>query len=854
MTVDGRSAWRRLETQLTLVYVTASLVGMAAALAVLRLVLQFRREEFVMFLPVMVPALTVVFFVQGLTNRRWLRQFRALVVDGAETAAESYRELLSFPWRASSLSFLLWLGSLTVLVAARRVWLDGVPLFRDAMIISVILGNALVVWTLQYFLFRRVVFARLESLTVSTEVMRRTKRISIITKYSVLFSFLLVGAVLYAGALVYGMARRSVLETFYAESRDLFLTAESMIFDYDFGASVDVQAKLAALSEVVPGTFRITPEASPGAMDLYAVFSEERSWYGLPYQEIEKQAIPDRWILGRPLTTAGGRTTSTWLEYEIDSQALRGQVTDALVRTLAVGGLLAVGMVFFTVLFLADLTRPIRRTRLGLHPRGETLSPPPLVVADDELMLFSFAVRRMFTRLRELFQDLLKAYWEVKDRRAKLQEIMVRFQQRSERDGQQISAVTRRLRSLAEQVQGLGLDLATMSEAADSVGRTVRTMADAATGLHNETAGIRSRVRDARDWVGATADDIAGAGRAVHSLERWIGETGHDFEAIRRRFREMGQLLERHEAEAVGLHAQLTSGAEHARTNHLLLAGESERFGEGADLIQTSQLHLDVVMRQFEKVESIREQVDMLSFQAAVVASQSTAYERDFRVVADEIRDLSERAAAGIQEIFSKVWALNQQGRQTLERILGSRVGVTEAMELSRRAEGEAGKAALASSDFTRTIEGIATATRAEGDRVVHLADSLQGAFSRGSDLRASIDAIGDAYADVEGGMSRLDDLSRLLDLQIHDQQEGLRMAGGATARIQFALRELSSSGDGMLAQSRTMRSLLERLVEESARTGQRVTQTMADLTRIEEEILRNEAEVKRVSAELQNS
>lgn len=102
--------------------------------------------------------------------------------------------------------------------------------------------------------------------------------------------------------------------------------------------------------------------------------------------------------------------------------------------------------------------------------------------------------------------------------------------------------------------------------------------------------------------------------------------------------------------------------------------------------------------------------------------------------------------------------------------------------------------------------------------------------------------------------MTRLDEISRLLDLQIHDQQEGLRLAGGAAGRIQFSLRELSSTGDGMLAQSRTMRSLLERLVEESAQTTQRITRTLQDLRQIEEEIVRNEAEVKRVSAELQST
>lgn len=851
----GPRAWRRFESKITMVYVVSSLIGMSATFAALRLVLQFRREEFTILLPVLGPTLAVVAIAQAMINRRWLQHTRRAVVEGdGESQAMVYRELLAFPWRSSSLSFVLWLVSLFSLLAARQIWLDGIPLFRDAMIATAVVGNAFVAWTLQYLLFRRIVFARLETLDVDRDVLKRTRRISIVTKYSVLFGFLTFGAVFYATTLVYGLARRSLVEAFYAEVRDLFLTAETLIFEYEFGSEIDIQAKLATLSEVVPGTFRITPERAPDSIDLRAVYAEPKSWFGLDFHEVELQEIPDRWILVWPLTSVGLRGVSTWLEYEVDSTPLRAQLSRSLIRTLAIGVVLAIGMSLFTVFFLLELTRPIRRTRAGLHPRGENLSPPPLVASDDELILFSFAVRRMFMRLRELFQDLLRAYWEVKDRRTRLQEIVVRFQQRSKRDGQQIVLVARRLRALAEHIQGLGHDLETMSYSAESITRIVRGMSEAASGLHNETALIRSRVRDAKDWVGSIGEGIVASGRAIHGLERWISETGHDFELIRRRFREMTLTLGQHEEEAEEFHMRLSDGAGHARTTHLLLAAEGERFDGGASLIQASQLHLDVVMRQFDKIESIREQVDMLSFQAAVVSSQSMAYERDFRVVADEIGDLSERAAAGIQEIFSKVWALNQQGRQTLERILASRIDVLETTELSRRAEAESAKAALAGADFARTLQSIAETTRTEADRVIRLADALQNPFARGAELNASIDGIADAYGQVEAGVSRLDEISRLIDLQIHDQQEGLRLAGGAAGRIQFSLRELSSTGDGMLAQSRTMRSLLERLVEESAQTAQRISRTLQDLRQIEEEIVRNEAEVKRVSAELQST
>lgn len=852
-------SWRGFDLSTTAVYVITSLLGIALIFLLVSLVGRIRMAEYEAAVPVLVPVLALVAIVQNLFNRRWLQHTRDWYrrgPDGRDTALENatYRELLVFPWRASLLSFLLWCFTLTAFVVSRVVLLEDIPVYKHGILVMAVLSNAFVAWTLQYFLFRRRIAALLTQVRPQRETVADAPRQPMARKFFMLFSFLLLGAIMFATTLAYGLNRNSMLETVYEEANELFESAEALLYDFRFGDQFDIQAKVEAISERVPGTFRLVPEVPGDGVRLERLFEQPSHLLGLlPYYRQELQSIPSTWTFVKSLHE-GARGTGTYMVYTLDSTDVRERLS-VLLWTMAITGILLTLLTGLSLaVFLADLTRPVRLIRDALHPTGETMSPPPLLISDDELMAFSGGVRAMFVRLRGLFHELLDAYWDVKDERARIQEVAVRFQQRNQRDAQQISMVTGKLRDLAEEVQDLGQQLGAMSKVAETISQAIRMMTDTVANMHNETAQVRYRIREAAEWRALTGDDIRSTRDASVGLEQWLTEANLDFDMMLRKFRELVTTLHETDAELRGFLEHVEEGTEQSKSNHLILSSEGDRYSEGVELIEEAQSRLDEVMLQFQGVEAIREQIDMLSFQAALVASQSTEFERDFRVVSDEIRDLSERAGSGIQRIFSAIWTLDQQGKQTLQRILNSRYAMIETLEISRKAHVEATKGEELSGGFADNMRSLVDVTREEAARTEKLVESLQDPFQRGAALRQHIEGIAETFDSVAEQMRRLEEVSRSAEVRIREQEEGLRHASKSNDRIYLSLRDLKSTGDGMLMQSRTLRSILERLVRESEDTVGRIDETLSDLAQIEEEIFRNEAEVKRVSAELQTS
>lgn len=851
--MTGVTSWRRFELRLASTFVLVTIAALALAGVIVLSLARFLEQEWRYAAYVLLPLLSFSPVVQQLLHRRWLRatkKWLARPEPDREQMGRVYLELMRFPFRGSSLSFCFWIGGVLLLVGSRLLLLPDVPMYRNVLLLSAAGAAGLLSLTLQYFLFRRTCVRILNHVDVDADVLTRVQRQPLMRKYTLLFAYILFGVVVFSCTIAYGLNRSSLLQAEHRRARDLLLMVERLVYDYEFPGAFDVQSKLDQVNARVNGSFRIVAKPSPNAIHLADLFAETIWIAGIiPITPVEVQRVGERLLLTQAI--GGG---NAYLEYEADTTPLLARLRSLFWRIMGLGAVLTALMVGTIYIFIFDVSRPIRLIRRVLHPTGESFVPPPLLIGDDELAHFSLGVRNMLIRLRALFQDLLQAYWDVKDERDSLQTIALRFQQRTQRDGQQIQMVAGKLRNLIDQVQGLGQQLEAMAKVSESISQAIRLMTDAIGSIHGEVGQIRQRVREAREWLQSTHDDLDATNRAMSGLGRWISEAVFDFDSIQKKFADLVEALGPIDARLVEFDQRVRSGTEYVLTACQLLGNEAEHYNQGVELIEQAQDRLDEVMLQFQEVESIREQIDMLSFQAAVVAAHTPDFERDFRVVADEIRDLSERAAVGIQRIYSAIYVLDQQGKQTLERILNSRFAMGEALDVSRRAHSVASKVQALSGDFTGEMHKVVEVIREESVRTARLVESLREPFTRGMRLRTHIDQMATAFAQVRERVERLDEISRHMEVQIVEQQDGLRAGVRAISRTALGIRDLISSGEGMITQSRTLRSILERLVAESRQTSERIVQTLADLGAIEAEIFRNEAEVKRISAEVQSA
>src|SRR5262245_64851491 len=69
-------------------------------------------------------------------------------------------------------------------------------------------------------------------------------------------------------------------------------------------------------------------------------------------------------------------------------------------------------------------------------------------------------------------------------------------------------------------------------------------------------------------------------------------------------------------------------------------------------------------------INEIADRTNLLALNAAILAAQAGAKGRGFRIVADEIKELSERTSASTREIEEMIKAVRDDVVETIERVV----------------------------------------------------------------------------------------------------------------------------------------------------------------------------------------
>lgn len=153
-----------------------------------------------------------------------------------------------------------------------------------------------------------------------------------------------------------------------------------------------------------------------------------------------------------------------------------------------------------------------------------------------------------------------------------------------------------------------------------------------------------------------------------------------------------------------------------------------ERIAEEVDSSAKIITRLDERSKDIEKmlsvIKEVTEKTNLLSLNAAILASQAGEYGKGFSVVADEIRALSDRTSASARDIANIVGTIQAEIHEAVTAIQTGVKKVDEGKELifkSGEAMGETLEAAQKSAQMAKLIEK-ATEEQAGGLRQIQLA------------------------------------------------------------------------------------------------------------------------------------
>ncbi len=220
----------------------------------------------------------------------------------------------------------------------------------------------------------------------------------------------------------------------------------------------------------------------------------------------------------------------------------------------------------------------------------------------------------------------------------------------------------------------------------------------------------RALLRRARDLAAAAegGDEPAGARLAIllDDFERGAASVRESMQSL------LPQAVAADETASL-LHEHVTAGQESLRRAADGSAEVDERIERVAQIARRLEMRSREIGQVLLVLNDITEQANLLALNAAIIAAQAGEHGKGFGVVADEMRNLSERASSSTKETELMAGALRDDVAQAVRGLAESRDVVRGVLAgITRCAEAHVTLAELAKRSRAAAREGMAGAER----------------------------------------------------------------------------------------------------------------------------------------------
>ncbi|HWC78207.1 MAG TPA: methyl-accepting chemotaxis protein, partial [Blastocatellia bacterium] len=278
-------------------------------------------------------------------------------------------------------------------------------------------------------------------------------------------------------------------------------------------------------------------------------------------------------------------------------------------------------------------------------------------------------------------------------------------------------------------MHSIGDSLQTLSQLSQSTSSSIVQMATSINHVSQNADELAQFVEDTASAIDEMAISVRKVADSTESLAESAEKTARSMEAIDSSTRSIGESVNETTVLAEEVAKSADAGSE-------LVAETAESVSKIKEAIDAATETITRLGKQSEKIGEVTHVIDeiadrthLLALNAAILAAQAGPQGRGFRIVADEIKELSERTAASTREIDEMIKAVREDVAETIERVAVGRERADEGVNLASSASvllAEIREKTNASSDRIRLIADATAVQASESHTVFEAADLVR--------------------------------------------------------------------------------------------------------------------------------
>ena len=508
------------------------------------------------------------------------------------------------------------------------------------------------------------------------------------------------------------------------------------------------------------------------------------------------QTVGEYYDISFPLLNAEGKTAGIF-RVGVKLAAIRAQLYTLLLSALGISLLcLVISIALVYVSISKFITRPI----LEMEKTADRIASGDLtavidVKGDDEVALLGMAINRMAANLKDMVSKIGGITGSVSDVTANIasssQSILsiADVQKREvektagaiEQVDESISKVVASTGSLSESAGDTSSAILEMTASIERIAENANVFSETA---HDTASSIEEMISTIKQIAGSI-DNLSTSAEQIASSIDEVGATTRD--------------IEHRAGDSVGLAEAVTINASNKgmQAASAALAG-MENIKKSvvalSDVINMLGKRTDDIGKILTVIDDVADQTNLLALNAAILASKAGEHGKGFSIVADEIKNLAERASVSTNEIASLIKSVQDVTRSSIMMATEGIHTVEKGLLLVKDVNGALEEIIESSRASTEMAKAIQRATSEEAQVLKQITDAVEGMTEQTETISRAIQEQSKGSQFIVEASERVKDLASQVKLATGEQKDGSRQIGIVIENVSRQASQISTA------------------------------------------------------------